>query len=376
MGENMLYEKIMDILENPYCETPNREEFIQGLEQLMTPAQAELFPYFPDFSFDPNDPSAQPLSWMLRRVPHELSEKIRENIEELTKDMVKKHFVVCMGERDGEKIYMRNYLFGIVSTYAFLENTPLTKAAINWFHKVTEDGRVSSHLKIKAANEVIPHEGVLTGDFQYGKIPMNLSIPDQREVIPYDLASKVIKDAHRTAVIPCICRQVASKKGKKECEHPIEGYCMMLDEMADTVIASGMGEEKTKEEMLSILKECRDAGLVQHVDNANRPLAMCNCCRDCCALLHSLARGERTIAKPSRFVAEIVRECRECQICLSKCPMDAIRMTIAGAMVLSDKCIGCGLCASNCPFGVIALEKRDSKLIKERDRKRLSRIYI
>ena len=369
---NIFYEKVMDLLEAPYCETPNREEFLEGIAKILTPAQAEIFPFFPDFSFDPVDSPAQPLSWIARQVRPELAKQV----EELAKGMLEHHFIVLMGEKNGKKVYMRNYLFGLVSIYAFLENTPLTKASRNWFYDVTKKEGVSSRMRICMANEILPHEGVLTGMPKYGKIPMNLSIPDEREVIPYDLASHVIKEAYHTAVIPCICRLVTSKKGKKECDIPVEGYCMMLDEMADTVVAAGMGEEKTKEEMLEILKECRDKGLVQHVDNANRPLAMCNCCRDCCALLNSLARGERTLSKPSRFVAKEKGKCKKCNICIQKCPMNAIRMTIGGAMILTDKCIGCGLCAANCPFGVISLEKRDEKIKKERDRKRLSRIYL
>ena len=366
------YFDMMDLMEKPYCTSPNREEFIAAIAKMITPEQAEIFPVFPIFSFDPTDPPAQPLSWVAKYVRPQLAVKI----EELVKGMIQKHFVICMGSRNGEKLYMRNYLFGLVSTYAFIKNTPLTEPAINWFYNIIKASGVSAHLRVQTANEVLPHEGALTGDSSHGKIPMHMPIPDKREIIPYDLASKVIENAYSTAIIPCICRLVTAKKGKKECKHPIDGYCMMLDEVADSVIASGFGVRKTKEEMLDILKECRDRGLVQQVDNANRPLAMCNCCKDCCALLNSLARGERTLSKPSRFVAKSAGKCRECRSCIKSCPMDAIRMTIAGAMVLTNKCIGCGLCAVNCQFGVIVLEKRDSKIVKERDRKRLSRIYL
>lgn len=370
---NKIYHKMMDLLESEYCLSPNREEFLTGITQMITMEQAEIFPVFPLFSFNPDDALAQPLSWIAERVRPELVKKLSV----LTKDMVKKHFILLMGKRNGEEVYMRNYLFGLVRIYAFLPNTPLTEPSLNWFYNVTKEQGISAMMEPEPIPyETLPHEGILTGKHVFGKIPMNLMIPDEREIIPYDVASKVIKNSRRAAVKPCLCRLVMEKKNKKQCEHPVEGFCMGFDEAADAVIASGMGEEKTKEEMLEILKECRDRGLVQQVSNANRPLVICNCCKDCCILLNSLARGERSLSKPSRFVAKIENECRKCHVCMESCPMEATVMTITGAMVLTDKCIGCGLCAAKCPFGVISLEKREGKKREGRDKKVVDRVYI
>ena len=367
------YEDMMDLLESAYSFSPNREEFLNGITRMLTIEQAEIFPAFPLFSFDPEDHPAQPLSWVAERVRPELEKKL----DVLTKDMVEKHFILFMGERNGEKVYMRNYLFGLVRIYAFLPDTPLTEPSLHWFYNAAKEKGVSEAMKPEPIPyETLPHEGILTGDHKFGKIPMNMVIPDEREIIPYDLASEVIKKSRRMAVKPCLCRLAMEKKNKKQCGHPVEGYCMGFDEAADAVIASGLGKEKTKEEMLEILKECRDRGLVQQVSNANRPLVICNCCKDCCILLNSLARGERSLSKPSRFVAKIEKECRKCQVCIENCPMDALVMTVTGALVLTDKCIGCGLCAAKCPFGVISLKRKDGEIKKERDRKVVDRVYI
>lgn len=367
------YYGLMDVLEMPHGgESPNRDEFMAAIAQMITPEQAEIFPVFPDFSFDPEYPPAQPLSWIAKRIRPELAGRIQE----LTEGMVKKHFIVCMGERDGEKVYMRNYLFGLVSAYLFTRDTPLSEPALNWYYNVIKGDGVSAKIKISpVGEETLPHEGALTGNPKFGKISMNMPIPDEREVIPYDRASQVIENARSLAVKPCLCRSTMERKGKKECDIPVEGYCMMFDEAADRIIASGIGTEKTKEEMLELLREARDMGLVQQVGNANRTITMCNCCKDCCIFLQTLARGERTLTRPSRFVAKRMDECKQCGACMNVCPMECIKMTVTGAMVLSDKCIGCGLCATRCQFGALGLEKRDPEIIKERDRKVLNRVF-
>ncbi len=56
------YYGLMDVLEMPHGgESPNRNEFMAAIAQVITPEQAEIFPVFPDFSFDPEYPPAQPL---------------------------------------------------------------------------------------------------------------------------------------------------------------------------------------------------------------------------------------------------------------------------------------------------------------------------
>ncbi|MBQ9157216.1 MAG: 4Fe-4S dicluster domain-containing protein [Eubacterium sp.] len=372
MTHTYYYELMMQELEKPYCRFENRDEFIEAFRLLLTPQQAEVWLAFPDFSLLEEDPPALPLSAIRSRIRPELN----PDLISMVKDMEKKIFLVCMGERAGEKVYMRNYVFGLAKTYVFKKGHPLEKPCTNWFYNVTIMDDMRLGLAIDHSFEVtLPHEGALTGNSRHGKIPMNLKIPDTREIVPYDLASKAVEEASRCAVRPCICRQVAGAKGTKECSYEAS-YCIALNEVADASIASGEGIEKTKEKTLDILKKCRDMGMVQQINNANHPYSICNCCKDCCLCLISLAKGERKISKPSRFVASAAGGCIQCGICMKFCPMEAIRMTIGGALVIPRQCIGCGVCVSKCPKGALTLLRKDPDSPKEREIPKEKRPYL
>ncbi len=373
MIERNYYDEMMSLLEEPYCRFANRDELIEAFSVLLTPAQAEIFPCFPDFSFRREDPPGQPLSVIRQKIRPELL----GDLEQMVEDMEEKKFLLCVGQAAGEKLYMRNYMFSMALSFVYTEGHPLQKPLIHWFHnvKTMDDMRLGFPVD-KPLYVTMPHEGALTGDRKYGKISMNVQIPDTREIIPYDLASKAIEQATAHAVRPCICRQVTSEMGKKTCNYPMD-YCMILNEPAEATIASKEGVEVTKEEMLELLKKCRDMGLVQSINNANHPYSICNCCRDCCLLLDSLAKGETKLSKPSRFVAYAgANECIKCGICTKACPMEAIRMTIAGALVIPRQCIGCGVCVSKCPKGVLTLLRKNSNNPKGRDIVQEKRPYI
>ena len=68
-------------------------------------------------------------------------------------------------------------------------------------------------------------------------------------------------------------------------------------------------------------------------------------------------------------VAEIIPDsCIGCQICLSECPVGAIRLSAEGVAVIDpEACIGCGKCSEVCPVGAVRSEKkRRQKVTQER----------
>jgi len=49
-------------------------------------------------------------------------------------------------------------------------------------------------------------------------------------------------------------------------------------------------------------------------------------------------------------------KCTGCEICVQRCPVDAISMDAEGLAVRTESyCIGCGICARFCPSEAISL---------------------
>ena len=47
-----------------------------------------------------------------------------------------------------------------------------------------------------------------------------------------------------------------------------------------------------------------------------------------------------------------INNCRDCYKCVRTCPVKAIQIRDAHALILHDRCIFCGTCVNECPNGV------------------------
>jgi Fe-S-cluster-containing hydrogenase component 2/CRP-like cAMP-binding protein len=112
-----------------------------------------------------------------------------------------------------------------------------------------------------------------------------------------------------------------------------------------------------------------ELGLIQGEKLMLIDLDRCTRCGECvqaCVQGHSDGAARLTLAGP-RFGKYLVpTTCRGCldPVCLTDCPVGAIRRGTAGQIVIENWCIGCGLCADNCPYG--AIQMQDQGLIPER----------
>lgn len=351
-----VYGKVLDALLEPYAPAPNQGEIFEGIAKTLTEEEAELWLYVPDYSYDPDDPPALTKAQIASRAPAKLAEKI----DGLLQSLYDKKFVFNMNREGGEPRYMRTYMLWLASNYTADESSPLYSAMFNWFYNIIRGNSADMKPIPKSGNVMIalPNEVALTGDEKLGKVPMNLQIPDDRTVIGFDKTSEVIDNAWAWSIGDCVCRASTDLHGDRECDHPIE-TCMFFDIDAEISVEQGFARKATREEMHELVRECRDRGLVQMSYNAEHPLSICNCCRDCCVFLNSLKRGETTIAGVSRFIPQRLEGCRSCGQCVKICPMETISITDAGAQINLNKCIGCGLCVSRCNFGALQLTLKD-----------------
>ncbi len=217
---------------------------------------------------------------------------------------------------------------------------------------------------IKDMNEYIPH---LIDPFlklktkQLRTIPIGASLDGQGAVMPYEEARKLIEQQNKIVVAPCICRREHSMIGKG-CGKLAEA-CLIFSGAAHFYEKNGLGRPISREEALQILKKAEEDALVLQPTNAQKIMAMCLCCGDCCQILKSLKR----LPKPSALVhtnyyAKVNgEECIGCEICLDRCQMEAISMQDDVAAVDTDRCIGCGLCIPTCSADAIDLIRKDEK---------------
>jgi Fe-S-cluster-containing hydrogenase component 2 len=193
---------------------------------------------------------------------------------------------------------------------------------------------------------------------QLRTVPVNRSLSPQLEIMSYENAEKIIRHKRKIAVAPCICRKEMALRGH-ECDKPSE-VCLTFDRGAEYYQRNGLGREITAEEAIDILRLADDDGLVLQPGNAREAGFICCCCGCCCAVLRTLKK----VPNPASMISSAYRveitdnTCSQCEICLDRCQMDALKLTDNGVAVKSDRCIGCGLCVTTCPTGTLALSRK------------------
>jgi ferredoxin len=198
---------------------------------------------------------------------------------------------------------------------------------------------------------------------QMRTIPINQSIPVAHNVATYDQIRALVAEAHGPfVVLPCICRRRMTLKGKPCKQTARQETCLAFNDMAAMVRRRHHGREVTREEVLEILRQNEDDGLVLQPANAQHPEFVCSCCGCCCGML-SL---QKNLPHPldfwtSNFRAEIDHAiCRSCGKCVSRCQVGAVtvRRSKGGARLDPNRCIGCGLCVTSCPSHAVRLTRR------------------
>jgi Pyruvate/2-oxoacid:ferredoxin oxidoreductase delta subunit len=182
------------------------------------------------------------------------------------------------------------------------------------------------------------------------------------EVVTYEQARELIKNAGSWALTRCFCRRQA-RLLERGCEMPEEDVCMGLGPGADYMIRHGFGREVSIDEMLAKLDETEELGLVHTSDNVQeRSVFMCNCCGCCCHILRGIVElNLPKTAAPSSYIAHVDEgECVGCEVCVERCQIGAITDDDGVAKVKLDCCIGCGVCVPTCATNAVTLQKRDS----------------
>jgi ferredoxin len=194
----------------------------------------------------------------------------------------------------------------------------------------------------------------------YRVVPIEETIQDKRQLIPYYQAIHYVQEASAIALIDCICRTTFNR-----CDKPRK-VCFAFGEQAEFFIDRGLGEEIDIRKAQEVLDTAEENGLVHSVNNIKNPNFLCNCCECCCVFVQALKiLGIFTSIGKSGFFALLDEElCNQCGICVDKCIFGAISDENESIKFDEDKCFGCGLCAYSCPQDAVrlVLEENEKKI--------------
>lgn len=241
-----------------------------------------------------------------------------------------------------------------------VEGEPFHFAAAPYVHGIVENQlkRMDKELA-EMLEEHFVAGPVTRGPLAVRTIPVGAAVDPDLRVAPYDDVRAVLERKDRIAIADCVCNAWQRARGER-CDQPRE-VCILFDFYGEYYVDLGFGRWISRDEVLAKMDEAKEAGLVAQFSNSQDPEALCHCCPSCCATLRGIKRTPFPgLILPHSYQARIEAEaCNACEICLDRCPMEAISMDGEQvARIDLDRCIGCGLCVSSCPEGAASLEQR------------------
>lgn len=195
-------------------------------------------------------------------------------------------------------------------------------------------------------------------------IPVENTIKDERQVMPYEDLVKVLEQQDYFCTSTCPCRHRKNlDPGTPTCKHETFN-CLHFGRLARYMVKNGMGKEITREKTMEILQAAAEEGLVHGIGNSKEGIdTICNCCSCCCVFLEPLKIPQaRKGINPSNYIIEIDTEtCLGCGLCVERCPMEALELVDDVSVLKPELCIGCGVCAYKCPTQSLGLIHREGE---------------
>jgi formate hydrogenlyase subunit 6/NADH:ubiquinone oxidoreductase subunit I len=212
--------------------------------------------------------------------------------------------------------------------------------------------------------EHVHHKGLRT-------LPINETITDKRQILPYEDVVKVIDSLEYHTVSICPCRHRKNMDpDSPDCEHPDE-VCLHFGDLGRYCVENGLGREITPDETREILLKASESGLVHGLSNWQEGAdTICNCCDCCCMWLeaHHVLGHEGSLSPSNYRVQGNSEECIACFLCEDRCPMHAVQLedsslatNSTGQVSVTDltRCIGCGVCVVTCPVEALTLVRKE-----------------
>ena len=272
----------------------------------------------------------------------------KNDFEETLDRMAKKGIISY--HRDGETKYYGNALW-VLGIYEFQVDklTPELVADKQAFYSSPPTDEIQS-----------------TGISQMRTIPVAQSIRREDSVANYDDIQQLIEQAEGPFVIfNCVCRQEKDILGEPCKATDRRELCFGMGKFTQAYLDFGWGREVSKEEMLSVLEQNKNEGLVLQPSNTQDIEFVCSCCGCCCGGLVNVQAAPRPVDYFTTNYSSAVdaESCTGCGTCENLCQIAAITLENGIAEINLDRCIGCGICVANCPSEAVHLVKKDKSRI-------------
>jgi Pyruvate/2-oxoacid:ferredoxin oxidoreductase delta subunit len=314
---------------------------IRLLKHLFTPEEARIATYLTYSTYAVDD-----LDTIYRRM--EPTDTSIEALEEVLDGMASKGLLYFKSE-GGKKFY--NNANWVVGIYEYQVDR-LSKEFLQAVGEYNTEAFGKSFFSAKPT--------------QLRVIPIQKSITPESPVAQYDDIRTLVESAEGPFVaINCICRQSHALRGDPCKVTEREETCLGIGPFAKMYLSLGWGREISKEELIEIINQNEQEGLVLQPSNSEKIEFICSCCGCCCGLL----RGKGATPKPiefftTNFYSQVDHDlCSQCGTCVDLCQMKALSFQDDLLMVNLDRCIGCGVCVANCPEEAITLLKRKEESI-------------
>jgi ferredoxin len=363
MSEEEIYEGMRDWLKKTWYGLPEADELAHLIMATYTPEEASLLIGMP-FS----GRNLEELAEMKQMDPTELMEKMDA--------MAKRGLVFRTVKGDTVRYSLNDGLFATYRAGFWAGGTDdRSKGMAPWANRYYYHGFFDlwDHTRTKMLRA----------------LPIQGTIEDTREILPYEEVVKVLDQHDYFTVSICPCKHRKNiDPDFDDCKYPTE-VCLHFGRLGHYIVENGLGREITRQETEEILRQSAEAGLVHGVANMQEgPDTICNCDPCCCVVFeafHKLKHAEGMT--PSNYLINTNdKTCIGCGLCVKRCPMEALhlenfpeaegRVTVVEAAsegktkelknksgkvaaVEPDLCIGCGVCAYKCPSKSLVLERQE-----------------
>lgn len=189
-------------------------------------------------------------------------------------------------------------------------------------------------------------------------IPVGTTLDTKQWILPSEQAIEILQNARIIGLQKCHCRQHYSR-----CDKPLE-VCLILNDMATTLIEKGIARKITLSEASEVLQEGDTHGLV-HLSlfmPDHQIFALCSCCACCCHDLQLVLKHQHPeiLAHADYIAITDPERCTDCLACVDRCIFSARRIDANSLKYDPQACLGCGLCVSVCDPNATVMVLRDT----------------